>query len=72
MRTKWRDPLRAGTLDLQQAPPVGMMTRYRCDLDGLAAQRIRHVHALPVGKGDAVAAMADVIDNEAFNHGARR
>ena len=25
MRTKWRDPLRAGTLDLQQAPPVGMM-----------------------------------------------
>jgi hypothetical protein len=26
MRTKWRDPLRAGALDLQQVPPVGMMT----------------------------------------------
>jgi hypothetical protein len=72
MGTKWRDPLRAGTLDLQQVPPVRMMTRYRCDLDGLAAQRIRHIQALPVGKGDAVAAMTDVIDNEAFNHGARR
>jgi hypothetical protein len=27
---------------------------------------------LPVGKGDAVAAMGDVIDEETFNHGARR
>ena len=49
-----------------------MMTRYRCDLDDLAAKCIRHIHALPVGKGDAVAAMTDVIDDEMLNHGARR
>jgi hypothetical protein len=27
---------------------------------------------LAAGKGDAVAEMTDVIDDEAFNHGARR
>ena len=59
-------------LDLLQAPPVGMMARHGRNLDGLATKRIRHIHALPVGKGDAVAAVTDVIDDKAFNHGARR
>ena len=49
-----------------------MMARYRCDLDALAAKRIRHIHALPVGQADAVAAVTDVIDDKAFNHGERR
>ena len=71
MRAKWRDPLRACTLDLQQAPAVGMAGHGR-NLDGLAAKRVRHIHGLSAGKGDAVAAMTDVIDDEAFNHGARR
>ena len=48
------------------------MARYGGNLDGLACERIWHVHRLPVGKGDAVATMADVIDDETFNHGARR
>ena len=67
-----RDPLRAGVLDLEQAPAVGMMARHGRDLDGLAAQRVGHKTALSAGKGDAVAAMTDMIDDEAFNHGARR
>jgi hypothetical protein len=27
---------------------------------------------MPAGKGDAVAAMADVVDDKMLNHGARR
>ena len=71
MLAKWRDPLRACTLDLQQAPAVGMI-RHGVNLDGLARERIWHVYRLSVGERDAVAAMPDVIDDEAFNHGARR
>ena len=63
---------RAGALDREQAPAVGMMPGTGVDLDGLAAQRVRHVDGLAAGEGDAVAAMADMIDDEAFNHGARR
>ena len=48
------------------------MIGHRLDLDGLAAERVRHEHGLAVGEGDAVAAMTDMIDDEAFNHGARR
>ena len=48
------------------------MTRYGGNLDGLACERIRHINGLPVGEGDAVATMPDVIDDETFNHGARR
>ena len=66
------DPLRARTLDREQAPAVGMMTRHRRDLDGLAAKRVRHVHALAVDQGHAVAEMANAIDDEPLNHGARR
>ena len=71
MLAKWRDPLRACTLDLQQAPAVGM-TRHGVNLGGLACERIWHVHRLSVGERDAIATMPDVIDDEAFNHDARR
>jgi hypothetical protein len=50
--------------------PAVRVTGHRFDLDGLAAERIRHEHALAIGEGDAVAAMADMVDNEAFTHGA--
>ena len=73
--TEWRDPLRAGAIDPQQAPAVGMAGDRR-DLDGFAAQRIRDEHTLAAGQGDAVAAMADMIDDEmprvGASHGARR
>jgi hypothetical protein len=49
-----------------------MMARHGLNLDRLAAQRVRHIHALPAGQRDAIAAMADVIDDQAFNHGAHR
>ncbi len=49
-----------------------MVTRHRRHLDGLAAKRVRHIDGLSVGIGDAVAEMADMIDDEALNHGARR
>jgi hypothetical protein len=48
------------------------MIGYACNLDRLAAKRVRHVHNLSVGKGDAVTAMPNMIDDETFNHGARR
>ncbi len=38
----------------------------------LAAERIRHEQRLSLCKGNAVAALADVIDAEKFSHGARR
>ena len=71
MRAERRDPLRARAVDLQQAPAVGM-ARHRRHLDGLARQRIGHIDRLSAGNGDAVAVMTDVIDGEAFSHGARR
>jgi hypothetical protein len=49
-----------------------MMTRYGGHLDRLAAKRVRYIHVLPADKGDAVAKMADVIDDETLNHGAHR
>jgi len=72
MRTERRDPLRARALDREQPPAVGMMARHGPNLDGLAAKRIRYIYARAIGKGDAVAKMTDVIDDQPFNHGARR
>jgi hypothetical protein len=63
--------LRARTLDLQQAAAVGM-ARHRRHLDGLAAERVRYIDRLPIGKRYAVAEMADVIDDQTLSHGARR
>ena len=44
-----------------------------CDLDRFAAQRVRHVDVAAAGDGDAVAVMADMVDDEALavSHGAR-
>jgi hypothetical protein len=71
MRAKRRDPRFACMLDREQAAAVGM-ARYRVNFDGFAAKRVRHIDALPAGKGDTIAEMTDMIDDQAFNHGARR
>lgn len=71
MRAKWRYPFRARPLDLQQAAAVGM-TRYGFNFDGLAAEGVRHIQVSAAGNGDAVAAVADMVDREMLNHGARR
>ena len=73
--TERRDALRAGAIDPQQAPAVGMAGDRR-DFDGFTAQRIRDEHAPAAGQGDAIAAVADMIDDEmprvGASHGARR
>jgi hypothetical protein len=48
------------------------MTLHWSGHDRLATQRVRHIHGLTAGKRDAIAAMTDMIDEEMFNHGARR
>jgi hypothetical protein len=72
MLTEWRDAFRACTLDLDQAPSVGMVTWHRGDFDGLAAERIGYKECLAAGVGDTVAEVADMIDGQTLNHGARR
>src|SRR5207302_7838430 len=73
MRTERRDPLHACGLDLEQSPAVGMVTGNRTGLYCFTAQRERHVDVAAAGDGDAVAVMADMIDDEALavSHGAR-
>ena len=73
MRTERRDPLHACGLDLEQSPAVGMVAGNRSDLDRFAAQRVRHIDVAAAGDGDAVAVMADMVDDEALavSHGAR-
>jgi hypothetical protein len=41
------------------------------DLDRFSSQRVRHEQALAASDADAVPAMADMIDDEPFSHGAR-
>ena len=72
MLAERRDPLRARLLDREQAPAVGVLTGNGGDLDRLAAQRVRHINILAADQRDAVAEMADMIDEETLNHGARR
>ena len=74
MRTKRRDPLRAFAFDPDQSPAVGMVAGDRCDLDGFAAQCVRHIDAFRADGRNTVAAMADVIDDEMLDvsHGAPR
>jgi hypothetical protein len=69
--TKRCDPFRACRLDAEQLPAVGMTFDGTC-LDGLAAKRVRYEQRLPIGEGDAITAMADMIDAELLSHGARR
>jgi len=49
-----------------------MVARDGRNLDRFAAKGVRHIHIVPVDEGDAVAEMADVVDDQALNHGARR
>ena len=73
MRTERCDPLHACGLDLEQSPAIGMAAGDRLGLDRFAAQRVRHVDVAAIGDGDAVAVMADMVDDEALavSHGAR-
>jgi hypothetical protein len=66
------DTFRARLFDPQQLPPVWMMTGCGGRFDRLAAKRVGHKEALPLGERDTIAEMADMIDEEALNHGARR
>ena len=73
MRTERRDPLRARSFHLEQSPAVGMVAGNLCDLYRFAAQRVRHIDVAAACNGDAVAVMADMVDDEALavSHGAR-
>ena len=73
MRAERRDTFGACAFDLDQAPAVGM-AGHRRDLDGLATERVGHIDAHPGGGGDAIAAMADMIDDDflVLSHGAHR
>jgi hypothetical protein len=66
------DALSACTLDLNQLSSVRVMARRGRNLDRLAAKRIGDKEAASLGKRDAIAEMADMIDDEALNHGVRR
>ena len=48
------------------------MTGDRIGFDGFAAERIGHEHGVSAGEGNAIAAMADMIDDKVLSHGARR
>lgn len=48
------------------------MARQRRDLDRFAGEGIGHIDGLPAGMRDAIAEMADMVDLDTFNHGARR
>ncbi len=71
MRAERFDPLGARDLDREQLAAIGMVARNAIDLDGLAAECIGHVDRLAFVERDTIAAMADMIDGQAFNHGAR-
>ena len=67
MRADRRDASRARRLDAQQVTPV-RMARKGLDLHHLARQRVGH-ESRPSGRlGDAVAAMTEARDGQAFGH----
>src|SRR5579871_4498900 len=70
MRAEGRNPFGTRYIDCDEPPPVGMAVHV-LDLDRLATQRIGHVDHLTGCERHTVAAMADVIDEEPFNHVAR-
>ena len=71
MRAKWRDPLRACAYDPEQAAAIGMAGDL-LDFGGLAGERVRHIDAFVVHESNAIAAVADMVDRNSLNHGARR
>lgn len=74
MRTERRHAFGTGAFDRNQLAAVGMVAGDRRHLDGFAAERIRHVDAFAASGRDAVAAVADMVDDEPFgvSHGAPR
>jgi hypothetical protein len=71
MRADRRDALGTRRVDAKQLPPVRMAGN-AVDLDRLAGQRAEHENRLRAALDDAVATMADAIDDEALNHTAPR
>ncbi len=69
MRTERRDAFRVRCLHAKK-PRTIRMASDRLGVDDFAAERVRHEHRLFVKVRDAVAAMPDVIDGQAFSHGA--
>ena len=67
MRADRRDALRARRLHIEKLPAVGMAGPV-LDLDRLAGQRAGDIDRAVGTVGDAVAAMAEPIDQEALNH----
>ena len=72
MRTERLDPFRACDIHREQLAAVGMMAQDVIDLDCLAAERVGHIDRFSGIEADAVAAMPDVIDPDALNHGGPR
>ena len=72
MRAERFDAFRTGAFDPQQLPPVRMVAGRGRDVDGLAGERAGNKDAPPVDQRNAVAEMADMVDDEPLNHGARR
>ena len=66
-----RDALGTWLFDAEQLPALGM-TGSRRHLDGFTAERVGHVDAATIDERDAIAAMADMVDDELLSHGARR
>ena len=48
------------------------MAGHVLDLDGLAGERAGHIDRPAVRRGDAVAAMADMVDDELFSQSGLR
>jgi hypothetical protein len=71
MSAERRYPLRTWVLDREQAPPVGM-TRQGRNFDSFAPERVRYIDVVLAGNRDTVAKVAEVVDDETLNHGARR
>jgi hypothetical protein len=71
MRAEWRDALKACMVDVQETAAI-RMTGDVLDFDGLAGQGSGDIDRRAAIGDDTVAALADMIDDQAFNHGARR
>jgi len=67
VRTERFDALKAWRFDVQQAIAIGM-AGHRLDIGAFARQGERHIDEASASIRDAVAAMADMIDEKLFSH----